>query len=413
MRDFISDALREAPAAIHYKVSQRMADYFPGKAVVETATWQFSLEEYAKAGLCSLTPKTPLHTQFLSYWDGEETRIYQNALQAWFTVVWQGYNLEVFKLTVDEDSHYWILADIREIAESFFRAVCEWELEIRSEVLVFDGDCWHKDEDLFKAIKSSTFDNLVLHGSLARDILADLQHFFESRDFYQTYGIPWKRGVLLVGPPGNGKTHAVKALINSLGRPCLYVKSFKGRRDTNEHAIQAVFERARKSAPCLLVLEDLDAQITPQNRSFFLNELDGFEPNTGILTLATTNYPEKLDPAIVNRPSRFDRKYHFDLPGAPEREDYIRMWNHSLRLALRLTPEGIGQIAAITEGFSFAYLKELFVSALMSWINQAKALQVEGSMDAVMAGQVSLLREQMLTTNTTPASEPESDPENK
>jgi SpoVK/Ycf46/Vps4 family AAA+-type ATPase len=158
-----------------------------------------------------------------------------------------------------------------------------------------------------------------LKGHLKQDILDDLKQFFVSHALYDQYGIPWKRGILFVGPPGNGKTHAVKAIINSLAQPCLYVKSFRAEYRTDEDNIRHVFERARKSAPCILVLEDLDSLLTQQNRSFFLNELDGFAANVGIVTLATTNHPERLDPSILDRPSRFDRKHPFDLPELPER----------------------------------------------------------------------------------------------
>jgi len=113
---------------------------------------------------------------------------------------------------------------------------------------------------------------------------------------YERYGVPWKRGVLFLGPPGNGKTHTLKALLNaSPGVPCLYVKSFKADyRGTDQDNIRKVFGRARACAPCLLVLEDLDSLIDDENRSFFLNELDGFADNAGIVTLATTNHPDKL-----------------------------------------------------------------------------------------------------------------------
>jgi len=90
-------------------------------------------------------------------------------------------------------------------------------------------------------------------------------------------------------------------------------------------------------------------------------EPDGFAGNTGILTLATTNHPERLDPAIVDRPSHFDRKYLFDLPAVEERHAYIAQWNRSLQPALRLSGAAVAAIAARTDDFSFAYLKELFI----------------------------------------------------
>ena len=88
---------------------------------------------------------------------------------------------------------------------------------IHSELLVFDGQ-WYKDENLFQDIKGATFDNLILRGSLKQEIRDDLTQFFASRTLYEKYRIPWKRGILFIEPPGNGKTHAVKALIKRSGR---------------------------------------------------------------------------------------------------------------------------------------------------------------------------------------------------
>ncbi|HEY7419155.1 MAG TPA: ATP-binding protein, partial [Ktedonobacteraceae bacterium] len=249
---------------------------------------------------------------------------------------------------------------------------------------------------LFQDIKNSTFDNLILRGSLKQDIREDLEQFFTAHDTYNAYNIPWKRGILLVGPPGNGKTHAVKAIINGLDQPCLYVKSFHTQHLADEDSIRAVFDRARKTAPCILVLEDLDALLTPQNRSFFLNELDGFAANIGIVTLATTNHPERLDPAILDRPSRFDRKYPFDLPAQAEREAYLAMWNTNLQETLRVSDATIVQLAKATEDFSFAYLKELFLSSMMRWIAHPQ----QDTMEHTLISQVNVLHEQMLSPLT-------------
>jgi AAA+ superfamily predicted ATPase len=131
--------------------------------------------------------------------------------------------------------------------------------------------------------------------------------------------------------------------------------------------------------------------ITGDNGSFFLNELDGFAANQGIITLATTNHPERLDPAILDRPSRFDMKYHFELPGFDERRDYLGLWNDRLVGEMRLTVEELKAVAEATDGFSFAYLKELILSSIMRWMTA----QATGSMPAVMSEQVGNLRQQM------------------
>ena len=131
--------------------------------------------------------------------------------------------------------------------------------------------------------------------------------------------------------------------------------------------------------------------VNEENRSFFLNELDGFTSNEGIIILATTNHPERIDPAIINRPSRFDRKYYFKLPTLTERIAYIQMWNEQLKLPMRLSETNISQIAESTDGFSFAYLKELFVSTMMQWIET----MTPGTMEQIIMSQVTVLKQQI------------------
>jgi hypothetical protein len=329
----------------------------------------------------------------------EEEEISDLAKNAWFTVQWKDNTLDILVMHWSEGFGrvvyaYWILGDSHQIAKDFIKEVCHWNAELRGEVLVFSGGCWKKDAQLFKAIQGASFDNLILRGNLKQQIREDLERFFTMHQTYDEYGIPWKRGVLFVGPPGNGKTHTVKALINALNMPCLYVKSFRAEHSTDEDNIHAVFDRARKSAPCVLVLEDLDSLLNAQNRSFFLNELDGFATNAGIVTLATTNHPEKLDPSILDRPSRFDRKYPFDLPEQPERLAYITLWNETLKPALRISEAGAIQLSELTAGFSFAYLKELFLSSMMHWVGSAG----QETMEQALIEQVDVLREQMIST---------------
>jgi AAA+ superfamily predicted ATPase len=287
--------------------------------------------------------------------------------------------------------YYWILADSKELVESFFTAVCDWNSVIREEVLVFENGYWAKNPDLFQSIKSATFDNLILYGNLKQDIKDDLANFFASQEIYASYGVPWKRGILFIGSPGNGKTHTVKALINQIQQPCLYVKSFQSQYDTDSENIRKVFKQARQSAPCILVLEDLDSLLTNENRSFFLNELDGFAANEGIVTIASTNHPERLDQAIRDRPSRFDRKYHFELPDNSVRQAYIVLWNDRLKTQMRLSPLAISQIAAHTDGFSFAYLKELFLSSMIRWMGVMTTTGIE----EIIISQIAILREQI------------------
>lgn len=120
-------------------------------------------------------------------------------------------------------------------------------------------------------------------------------------------------------------------------------------------------------APCVLIFEDLDSMVTDEIRSYFLNEVDGLDSNDGILMIGSTNHLDRLDPAIAKRPSRFDRKYHFRVPDAQERAQYCRHWARKLAShPLVAFPEELcSVVAGLTEGFSFAYLKELLVASLL------------------------------------------------
>jgi AAA+ superfamily predicted ATPase len=403
--ELINEALRLPLSAIPYYVTQQLATLFPDKAIIESDDYDFNVEKYSEGGQCTITSLTNQHNEFLTRWyqedydfdEGEYTEgyLYKRAYNAWQEITWQATTFTLLTLNWvlfdgQTSVRYWLLADTEQQANQFIEAVCRWNAEIRSEILVFDNGCWEKDKRLFQAIKNASFDNLILQGTLKEEILSDLQRFFSSHAVYQRYHLPWKRGILFIGTPGNGKTYTVKALINALNQPCLYVKSFKSRGIDDDRNISMVFAKARKAAPCLLILEDLDSLLTDENRSFFLNELDGFASNDGIVLLATTNHPEKLDPAILDRPSRFDRKYHFNLPALAERTQYIKFWNASLQDNMCLSEQTIVALAETTQDFSFAYLKELFLSSMMKWMATP-----ETRMDTVMFEQVALLKTQM------------------
>jgi len=394
-QELFSDALREPTPVIGYHVGRHLATLFPDRAMIEGDDWDFQLLDFARAGRCSAIRDETIHGQFAVRWS-DDRGILDEVRNAWFEVAWQGHALDLVMMDWDDgcSPHHWIVAETEAIARGFYAEVCAFDPEVRDEVLVFDGGRWAESGRLFDQIGGATLDNLILPERLRRDLFADVARFFDSRAAYEKHGVPWKRGLLLLGPPGNGKTHAIKALINATGRPCLYVKTFRSENVTEATCIRRVFDRARKASPCILVLEDLDSLVTDESRSFFLNELDGFAANVGILTIATTNHPARLDPAILDRPSRFDRKYHFALPEIAERRAFIDRWNASLDPEARLGPDAESAAAENTPGFSFAYLKELFLSSLMAWIAEPGPR----SMDAILLEQAAALRDQMEST---------------
>jgi hypothetical protein len=431
IENFIKDALYKPNDYTAYHVGRKLAELHPGKVIIEGNTGYFDLEAFVRAEKCSIVEESNIFNHIKTEWQRpgkEPTKVLENS---WLNVLWRGHLLDVVLITWSESCyrsrHHWIVAESRQLAEAFFAEVCEWSSEVRGEILVFQDGDWQKNKELYEAIKTATFDNVILPDSLKQQVLNDFEQFFRSREVYEQYRIPWKRGALFIGPPGNGKTHTVKALINQLGRPCLYVKGFKSEYATEQENIGSVFSRARVTAPCLMVLEDIDAMIDDTNRSFFLNELDGFESNTGLVVLATTNHPDRLDQAILNRPSRFDRKYYFNLPAPAERLAYIAAWNKRLEPELRLSERAAGEVVQQSENFSFAYMKELFVSATMQWMSarreifdstsgleppnsvltdkQANAPLVSGtSMDEIILDQVARLRAQMPALSVSSAS---------
>ena len=162
------------------------------------------------------------------------------------------------------------------------------------------------------------------------------------------------------GPPGNGKTQTIRALVNELNVSTIYVRSLYDRHFNSEKCLNRIYKRARETAPSIVIMEDVDSLITDRYRSYFLNELDGFRALSGVMTLVTTNHLEKLDVAISNRPSRFDVKIEFPNPSAECRAAYL---GESLCLT-KLKPEFATQVIKRTKGLSFAALQEVVRSSI-------------------------------------------------
>ncbi len=396
IENFIRDALHKPNDYIAYHVGRELAELHPDKTILEGQTGYFDLDAFVRAEKCSVVEQKSVFHHVSTEWEEPGKKLREKIANSWLNVLWNGQLLDVVLITWNDGCylrrHHWIVADERKVAEDFLSAVCEWSCDVRGEILVYHDGYFEKDRQLFESIKNTTFDNLILANSLKEQIQNDFQQFLNSREFYEQYRIPWKRGAIFIGPPGNGKTHTVKALVNQLGKPCMYVRSFKSEYGTEQENMAEVFKRARMTNPCLVVLEDLDSMIDDKNRAFLLNELDGFQSNTGVIVLATTNHPEKLDPSILDRPSRFDRKYYFQLPAETERFSYVSKWNHDVQPELRISESGAAEVVRGTEGFSFAYLKEMFISSMVQWMSAGTS-----SMDEVMLAQATLLREQMTT----------------
>lgn len=201
-------------------------------------------------------------------------------------------------------------------------------------------------------------DEVVMDPALKTEIFRSIDEFFAGdRQFFQDYGIPYKRGLLLYGRPGNGKTTLVKSIAGSVQAPVAYWQITE---HTSSYSVQQVFSHALALSPMVLVIEDIDSM--PEHvRSFFLNTLDGATSKEGIFLIGTTNYPERIDPALMNRAGRFDRAYEIKLPDEAQRLQYLTL----KRLGELCGDEALAAAARGAEGFSFAHMNELYVSAAL------------------------------------------------
>ncbi|MFX3635362.1 MAG: AAA family ATPase [Candidatus Pristimantibacillus sp.] len=205
-------------------------------------------------------------------------------------------------------------------------------------------------------------EEVVMNESLKTQIYRSIDEFFsQDKEFFHTYNVPYKRGVLLYGKPGNGKTTLVKSIAGSVEAPVAYWQITEY---TTSESIQQVFAAAVKMAPMILVIEDIDS-MPDSARSFFLNTLDGATSREGIFLIGTTNYPDKIDPALMNRAGRFDRAYEMKLPDEELRFAYLVRKGMSRLTQGSNDGDLAAQAARRTDGFSFAQLNELYVSAAL------------------------------------------------
>jgi ATP-dependent 26S proteasome regulatory subunit len=180
-------------------------------------------------------------------------------------------------------------------------------------------------------------------------ILEDIECFWNRREVYKEYNFVHKRGILLYGEPGCGKSGIIQLCIKHI------IEQKEGIviniKDEDEVKMFSEFISTVKSIepdrPIIVILEDIDSLAGEDRYSTtkLLNILDGIKQVDNIVYIATTNYPEKLQERITNRPSRFDRRYQVELPAADIREAYIR--------------------AELTDGMSLSHLKELVISVIV------------------------------------------------
>jgi ATPase family associated with various cellular activities (AAA) len=208
-------------------------------------------------------------------------------------------------------------------------------------------------------VTASSWDDLVLPAHMQQDIQMNVDGFFAGRERYAYLGIPHRRGFLFAGPPGCGKTMTLKTL--AANTPAKFI-SVLGTADVNDGMLRNALDLAQNCTPAVVLLEDLDRMVQAEgvSMSHFLNLLDGLKVLNGVLVIATCNEPDKLDPALIHRPSRFDRVWRFDLPRYEQRLELLRKKGRTF-----FSQSALETVARQSEGFSMAYVQEIIVSALL------------------------------------------------
>ena len=196
------------------------------------------------------------------------------------------------------------------------------------------------------------------------DILHDIENFWQRTEVYRQYNFVHKRGILLYGEPGCGKSGIIQLLSNQIMSLNGIVINIKNQEDISMFIdFIPTFRKIEPNRPLVILLEDLDS-LAGEDRystSQLLNILDGVKQIDGVVYIATTNYPEKLQERLTNRPSRFDRRYKIDLPNADIRRAYITNKLTDNDLAKINIEDWIKQ----TDGMSLSHLKEVVISVIV------------------------------------------------
>ena len=217
---------------------------------------------------------------------------------------------------------------------------------------VIRGYAW---KDLPRTPRPAQVD-LLLPESLHRAVDADIVRFFtpEVAALYRELGVPHRRGVLLHGPPGNGKTSLIRLIGARLPKVPVLILRPDQEFDTDD--LEEVIRRWTEQAPAILVIEDLNWLLEKVNVSTFLNLLDGVDAPAagGLLLIATTNHPDQLDSAVNNRPGRFDVVIEVAPPDKALRHAFLRC-----RLPSDILESAVDAVVDRTGGLSFAHLQEI------------------------------------------------------
>ena len=236
----------------------------------------------------------------------------------------------------------------------------------------------------------------------AKESLAEIVDYLHNPKKYTDAGAAMPKGILLVGPPGTGKTMLAKAVAGEANVPFFsisgseFVEMFVG---MGASKVRDLFQQAKEKAPCIVFIDEIDAigqkrnsgnlggnDEREQTLNQLLTEMDGFEENTGVIILAATNRPESLDPALT-RPGRFDRRVPVELPDLKGREAILKVHAKKIRTAEDVDFHTIARMAAGASGAELAnIINEAALRAVRNGRTIVNEADLEESIEVVIAG---------------------------
>ncbi|MFR1547197.1 MAG: ATP-dependent zinc metalloprotease FtsH [Waltera sp.] len=235
----------------------------------------------------------------------------------------------------------------------------------------------------------------------AKENLTEIVEYLHDPDKYKEIGASMPKGILLVGPPGTGKTMLAKAVAGEANVPFFsmsgseFVEMFVG---MGASKVRDLFRQAKEKAPCIVFIDEIDAigkkrdgQVggndeREQTLNQLLTEMDGFEGNNGVIILAATNRPESLDPALL-RPGRFDRRVPVELPDLKGREEILKVHARKIKVADNVDFNKIARMASGASGAELANIvNESALRAVRDGRKFATQADLEESIEVVIAG---------------------------